>query len=108
MGLPVGATTKAKRCAGGKNEAMRWRFAPYLVGRELVTGDGKPNRFLVDFGGLSANRQLIAKLGGSFFRHLITPTNGGRNRHIRRQLVSVPPCTGRREHPRGVASKAGR
>ena len=59
-------------------------------------------------GTLGANRQLIAKFGGSFFRHLITSTNGGRNRHIRRQLVSVPPCTGRREHPRGVASEAGR
>ena len=57
---------------------------------------------------LVANRQLIAKFGGSFFRHLITSTNSGRNRHIRRQLVSVPPCTGRREHPRGVASEAGR
>jgi len=57
---------------------------------------------------LTANRQLIAKFGGGFFHHLITPTNGGRNRHIRRQLVSVPPCTGRREHPRGVASEAGR
>ena len=58
--------------------------------------------------GLGANRQLIAKFGRSFFRHLITPTNGSRNRHIRRQLVSVPPCTGRREHPGGVASEAGR
>ena len=57
---------------------------------------------------LTANRQLIAKFGEGFFHHLITPTNGGRNRHIRRQLVSVPPCTGGREYPRGVASGAGR
>jgi acyl-CoA:acyl-CoA alkyltransferase len=37
-----------------------------------------------DFSTLPANRQLIAQYGGSFFRHLITPTNIRRNRHIRR------------------------
>ena len=73
-------------------------------------GQGGPGGALVDtvVSSIAASRQLIAKFGGSFFRHLITSTNGGRNRHIRRQLVSVPPCTGRREHPRGVASEAGR
>ncbi len=82
--------------------ASRTEVAP-TFGRDPQAALGRESRR-----SLIANRQLIAKFGGSFFRHLITPTNGGRNRHIRRQLVSVPPCTGRRERPRGVASEVGR
>jgi hypothetical protein len=54
-----------------------------------------------------ANRQRIVSSGGSFSRYRITPTNVGRNRHVRRRLVSVRACTARREHRRGVATEAG-
>src|SRR5512144_3063122 len=48
---------------------------------------------------------LIA--GGSFFRHRIPPTNVGRNRHVRRRLVSVRAGTARREHRWAEATEAG-
>ena len=56
---------------------------------------------------LSANRQRIVSSGGSFFRHRITPTNVGRNRHWRRRLVSVTAGTAHREQRRGVKTEAG-
>src|SRR5512135_1036192 len=54
-----------------------------------------------------ANRQRIVSSRGSFFRHRITPTNVGRNRHWRRRLVSVPAGTAHREQRRGVKTEAG-
>ena len=54
-----------------------------------------------------ANRQRIAKSGGSFIRHRITPLNVRRGRHIRRRLVAVPTCTPGGERHRRVAPEAG-
>ena len=56
---------------------------------------------------LGANRQRIAKSGGSFIRHRITPLNVRRGRHIRRRLVAVPTCTPGGERHRRVAPEAG-
>jgi Domain of unknown function (DUF4158) len=49
-----------------------------------------------------ANRQRIVQSGGSFFRHRITSTNVGLNRHMRRRRVEVVACTARWKHRRGV------
>src|SRR5512135_326974 len=49
----------------------------------------------------------VPNSGGSFFRHRITPTNVGRNRHVRRRLVSVRAGTARREHRWAAANEAG-
>jgi hypothetical protein len=55
----------------------------------------------------TANRQRIAKSGGSFNRHRITPLNVRRGRHIRRRLVAVPTCTPGGERHRRAAPEAG-
>ena len=56
----------------------RWRTR-----MQGLQGPGSPeNRTLVTKTTTqAANRQRIVSSGGSFFRHRITPTNGGRNRH---------------------------
>ena len=51
---------------------------------------------------LCANRQRIVQSGGSFFRHRITSTNVGQNRHMRRRMVEVLAGTTRWKHRRGV------
>jgi hypothetical protein len=52
-----------------------------------------------------ANRQRIANSGGSFFRHLITPLNVSRRRHVPRRLLSAPACTARRESIPGACHR---
>src|SRR5208337_3180677 len=56
---------------------------------------------------LVANRQRIAKFGGSFIRHRITHLNVGRSRHFRRRLVAVPACIAGRERRKRVRPEAG-
>ena len=56
---------------------------------------------------LVANRQRIAKSGGSFIRHRITPLKVGRSRHFRRRLVAVQACIAGRERRERVTPQAG-
>ena len=55
---------------------------------------GRSHRYYIWVG---ADRQRIAKFGGSFIRHRITPLNVSRSRHVQRRLVAVPVSTAGRE-----------
>ena len=51
-------------------------LAPYLVGREVLSGDGKPNRFLIDFdqASLFEGKSIVAH--SSIFGILCCPISG--------------------------------